>query len=283
MSAPSSRLVTAFVMASVSLVIAVCSFFNASISSAAELPVIPNASCCNVLELRQYTLRPGTREPFVKLFDEVFADPLEATGMTVIGQFRDLDHADRFVWMRGFQDMPARASELAEFYQGDLWRARRAEVNASIDDADNVLLLEPASPTLRFDNIPSRPANPESSARMGLVVITLYYTKTDACRAFGVLFDRVLRRRAEANGARTLAAYVTTTQSNNFPKLPVRAGEHIFVWVATFADSDAYASYLKKLTTDKHRTVNWDSVREKLSRDPEVLRLAPTARSRLPG
>jgi hypothetical protein len=49
------------------------------------------ASCCNVLELRQYTLHPGRQEPFVDLFDRVFADPLDATGMTVVGQFRDLD------------------------------------------------------------------------------------------------------------------------------------------------------------------------------------------------
>ena len=43
--------------------------------------------------------------------------------MEVIGQFRDLDDPDRFVWLRGFPDMrPARAS-LAAFYGGPVWKA----------------------------------------------------------------------------------------------------------------------------------------------------------------
>jgi hypothetical protein len=254
---------------------------TASPSPAADLAT--DASCCNVLELRQYTLRPGTREPFIELFDNVFADPQDATGMTVIGEFRDLDRPNRFVWIRGFQDMPMRATELAAFYRGDLWHAHRDEANASIDDADNVLLLEPASPALRFSNIPARPNAGDTHSRVGLVVVTLYYTKTDNPGAFGTQFDKSLRRLAEADGARTLAAYVTSSQENNYPKLPVRGGEHIFVWVSTFTNAAAYAAYQAKLTADKNWTGSWNSTRAQLTRDPEVLRLTPTARSRLRG
>jgi hypothetical protein len=242
------------------------------------------ASCCNVVELRQYTLHPGRREPFIALFDGTFADPLDATGMTVIGQFRDLDRPDRFVWMRGFQDMASRATELAAFYDSDLWHAHRNEANASIDDSDNVLLLEATSPALRFKEVPPRPTAEDPAARIGLVVVTLYYTKADGPSAFATLFERSLRRRAEAAGARTLAAYFTSTQENNFPRLPVRIGEHIFVWVTQFANSDAYAAYLEKLTADKKWTLQlWPAAREQLTRDAEVLRLTPTPRSRLRG
>jgi hypothetical protein len=240
-----------------------------------------DASCCSVVELRQYTLHPGRREPFIELFDGTFADPLDATGMTVIGEFRDLDRPDRFVWIRGFQDMSSRARELAAFYDSDLWHARRNEANASIDDSDNVLLLEPASPALRFKDIPSRPA---AGARNGLVVATLYYAKPNALSAFEALFARSLRRHTEAAGARTLAAYVTSTQKNNFPRLPVRAGEEIFVWLAEFTSPDAYAAYETRLRADrKWAGVLWPSAREQLVRDPEVLRLTPTPRSRLRG
>src|SRR5712692_9399548 len=92
-------------------------------------------SCCNVLELRQYILHPGRQELFADLFDRVFADPRDANGMTVVGQFRDLDRPDRFVWMRGFQTMAARAQELAAFYDSDLWHAHRSDANASIADS----------------------------------------------------------------------------------------------------------------------------------------------------
>jgi len=250
-------------------------------SRAADLAT--DASCCNVLELRQYTLRPGTREPFIELFDNIFADPQDATGMTVIGEFRDLDRPNRFVWIRGFQDMPLRATELADFYKTDVWHAHRDEANASIDDSGNVLLLESASPALGFSNIPARPGAGDTHSREGLVVVTLYYTKTDNPGAFGTQFDRSLRRLAEAHGARTLAAYVSSSQDNNYPKLPVRTGEHLFVWVATFANADAYAAYQAKLMADKKWTASWNIARDQLTRDPEVLRLIPTARSRLRG
>jgi hypothetical protein len=35
--------------------------------------------------------------------------------MRVIGQFTDLDRADRFVWLRGFADMAARRAGLESF------------------------------------------------------------------------------------------------------------------------------------------------------------------------
>jgi hypothetical protein len=266
------------------ILLGLCSALMARGTAAAGPPgAYADASCCNVIELRQYTLHPGRREAFIELFDRTFADPLDATGMTVIGQFRDLDRPDRFVWLRGFQDMPSRARELASFYDSDLWHQHRDEANASIDDSDNVLLLKPASDALRFKAVPPRPA-PAAAARTGLVVVTLYYTKPDGLSGFGAMFDRPLRHRAEAAGARTLAAYFTSTEENNFPRLPVRTGEHIFVWVAQFESPNAYAAYQAKLAADRQWSrTEWPAAREQLTRDPEVLRLTPTPRSRLRG
>ncbi|MCQ8186788.1 NIPSNAP family protein [Streptomyces sp. RCU064] len=42
-----------------------------------------------VIELRQYTLRPGRREELIELFDREFIETQEETGMVVLGQFRD--------------------------------------------------------------------------------------------------------------------------------------------------------------------------------------------------
>ena len=55
-----------------------------------------------VVELRQYTLRPGQRDVLIGLFDREFVESQEAAGMAIVGQFRDLDDPDRFVWIRGF-------------------------------------------------------------------------------------------------------------------------------------------------------------------------------------
>lgn len=91
---------------------------------------------CPVLELRQYTLQPGQRDTLIALFDREFIETQEAVGMTVLGQFRDLDDADRFVWLRGFASMAARAEALASFYGGPVWQAHRTAANATMIDSE---------------------------------------------------------------------------------------------------------------------------------------------------
>src|ERR1700734_1087769 len=104
---------------------------------------LANASCattfCPIVELRQYTLHPGKRNVLIDLFEREFVETQEAAGMTLIGQFRDLDDPDRFVWLRGFADMSSRAQALAAFYGGPAWQAHRDAANATMIDSDNVL------------------------------------------------------------------------------------------------------------------------------------------------
>src|ERR687892_2319959 len=112
----------------------------------------------NVIELRQYELHPGRREELIELFDGELIEPQEACGMRVIGQFRDLDRPDRFVWLRGFSDMASRRESLEAFYGGPVWRAHKDAANATMIDSDDVLLLRPVNTTSGFDDAPPRPA-----------------------------------------------------------------------------------------------------------------------------
>src|SRR5947208_16135735 len=98
-----------------------------------------------IVELRQYTLRPGQREVLTELFDRELVESQEAAGMAIVGQFRDLDEPDRFVWIRGFTSMPSRARALATFYGGPVWKEHAAQANATMIDSDNVLLLRPVA------------------------------------------------------------------------------------------------------------------------------------------
>src|SRR4051812_27157034 len=99
-----------------------------------------------VLELRQYTLRPGQRDALIDLFDRELVEPQEAAGMRVIGQFRDRDAADRFVWLRGFPDLASRAARLQAFYGGPVWQAHRDAAQATMIDSGGGLLLPPGGP-----------------------------------------------------------------------------------------------------------------------------------------
>jgi hypothetical protein len=85
-------------------------------------PVLSSA----IVELRDYTLDPGQRDRLIDVFDREFVESLEALGMAVLGQFRDLDRSGHFVWLRGFRDMPSRAAGLANFYGGPVWMQHRS-------------------------------------------------------------------------------------------------------------------------------------------------------------
>ena len=110
-----------------------------------------------VIELRQYRMKPGRRDALIDLFEREFVESQEAHGMSLVGQFRDLDAPDRFVWMRGFTDMESRKTALEGFYGGPIWQAHREAANATLDDNDDVLLLKPPIAAARFDLPPRGP------------------------------------------------------------------------------------------------------------------------------
>ena len=241
--------------------------------------------CCPVVELRQYTLHPGKRDVLIDLFDREFIEPQEALGIKVNGQFRDLDHPDRFVWLRGFRDMTSRAKALNDFYGGPVWKAHREAANATMIDSDNVLLLRPALPTSGFslENLERAPVGSEEIPT-SLVVATIYYFVSPVAQDFINFFEHTLRPVAASLGATIAASFVTENSENTFPALPVRTGENVFVWFSTFLDLAAYENYLAALS----RSEQWSdevssALRRYLERVPEVLRLSPTARSQLRG
>jgi NIPSNAP len=79
----------------------------------------------NLIELRQYLLRPGQRDTLIEVFDRQFIEPQEAVGIDVLGQFRDPERPDHFVWLRGFPDLDPRHESLTRFHDGPVWAAHR--------------------------------------------------------------------------------------------------------------------------------------------------------------
>src|SRR5690348_13921027 len=104
----------------------------------------------SIIELRQYTLKPGRRDDLIALFEEHFIEGQEQAGAHVLGQFRRRNRPDQFVWLRGFTNMEARRQALQNFYYGPVWREHRDAANDTMIDSDNVLLFKPARPSGRF-------------------------------------------------------------------------------------------------------------------------------------
>jgi hypothetical protein len=230
-----------------------------------------------VMELRQYTLHGGRRDELIELFDREFVESQEAVGARVIGQFRDLDDPDRFVWLRGFPDMEARRRSLEAFYGGPTWQAHRNAANATMLDSDNVLLFKPALGGGGFAIGPRRP-HPA-----GTVVMASIHYLTDALAPdFAAFFAERTAPRLATEGAPVLASFVSETSPNTFPRLPVRTADRVFVWFVRFESAAAVAAFEAR----ERRASGWrDGAAESLlpafARKPERLRLAPTARSAL--
>jgi hypothetical protein len=157
-----------------------------------------------IVELRQYLLRPGQRDVLIDLFDREFVESQEELGMSVLGQFRDLDRPDRFVWLRGFPGMRSRREALAAFYGGPVWKEHGPAANATMIDSDDVLLLR--TPELEVEE--------RAGPRSDLEILIFYR-------------DRPWPTDLALDGA--LATLTTEYSENTFPRLPVREGEHVLV------------------------------------------------------
>jgi quinol monooxygenase YgiN len=242
-------------------------------------------TCCPVVELRQYTLKPGKRDVLIDLFEQEFIETQEATGIIVIGQFRDMDDPDRFVWLRGFADMPTRAQALQGFYGGPVWKAHREAANATMIDSDNVLLLRPAQLASGFSLEKAKRPPPgfrEISKR--LVVATIYYLDASGEPDFVDFFERTMKPVLIEAGVSIFAYFITENHPNNFPALPVRENVNVFVWFSHFSDRADYDCH----TAAPTNATRWsneiaEEFAGRLKGPPEVLKLSPTARSQLRG
>jgi NIPSNAP len=242
-------------------------------------------ACCPIVELRQYTLHPGKRDTLIELFDREFVESQEQVGMRVIGQFRDMDNPDRFVWLRGFGDFNVRASELQVFYGGPVWAAHRAAANATMLDASNVLLLRPARAGGGFE-FQGRERAPVGATELSGAMVVAAICDFDAPvkQGFIEFFERTVMPEMSTAGAPVAAYFVTESRANEFPLLPVREGENVFVWFTTFKSVEAYQNHLAQLNEswEWREKISVD-LRRRVQSNMEILRLAPTARSLLNG
>jgi hypothetical protein len=198
----------------------------------------PEPEDCGVFELRQYTLKSGRREDLIKVFEREFVEGQEVEGMCILGTFRDLDRAERFVWVRGFRDMDERLTALSAFYGGPVWKANSAEANATMIDVDDVLLLRPLTPVSFPD-----PSDSERPVRA-----TIGHVRDGDVR--DEVADGLL---AAASDADWVASFVTLRAENTFPALPIREDADVVVILTAGIDVDAGDEQLRLEPTARSR------------------------------
>ncbi|WPO72398.1 MULTISPECIES: NIPSNAP family protein [unclassified Streptomyces] len=249
-------------------------------------PVAPPA----VIELRQYTLRPGRRDELIELFDREFIEPQEAVGAGVLGQFRDLDDPDRFVWLRGFPDMATRHRALTDFYGGPVWAEHGPQANDTMRDSDDVLLLRPEPRPEPHSGLPSEPAgsgftaSPSARPPVGAPAPDRFVAAT--VWSFPPGYDGVALIRdgllpvLRDTGPAPFALLATEPARNTFPRLPVRTGENVAALFTSYADAAAHRRHLAQVRA--HPTARAEilpGIERVQAAAPQRLRLAPTGRS----
>lgn len=158
-----------------------------------------------VVELRQYTLHPGRCDELIELFDRELVETQEACGMRVLGQFRDPERPDHFVWMRGFADMDTRREALTAFYSGPVWKEHARAAVTTMIDSDDVHLLQP----VRLPELGDRQPGQRDPDRVWISVLPSSAEADDHADALGLL--------------RTLKA------DNTYPALPVHEDAEVVV------------------------------------------------------
>jgi hypothetical protein len=234
-----------------------------------------------IVELRQYLLQRGRRDELIELFDRELVDSQEAVGVRVIGQFRDVDRVNHFVWMRGFPDRVARQQALTSFYGGPVWREHGRAAAATMIDSDDVHQLKAISEP--DDRLGIRPSNDrDRSGDRGAILVVIAHRRSDQTTDQDDLIREHLIPIVEDSGVRTVGMYTTDPAANPYPALPVRRS-NVLVWVAAASTPEALDQAAGQVAIARQELANYASANGYAEILLDVLRLEPTHRSCLNG
>jgi hypothetical protein len=73
-------------------------------------------------ELRQYRMRPGQRDAWLKIMEEEVVPFQTSKGMVISGMFVGEEDKDLFVWLRRFESEEERERLYDAVYQHDTWK-----------------------------------------------------------------------------------------------------------------------------------------------------------------
>ncbi len=95
-----------------------------------------------VFELRQYRIKNGKMEQWVKLMEEQIIPFQMSKGVVVVGSFVGREEDDLYVWIRRFENASERERLYEEVYESETWQ------NAIKPQVDQMLIRETIINTL---------------------------------------------------------------------------------------------------------------------------------------
>src|SRR5215510_12381808 len=86
------------------------------------VPSGPSKGGVMIFELRQYHVRPGQREKWVKCMEEEIIPFQVKMGMVILGSFVGEEDESIYVWIRRFESEAERKRLYDLVYQSDYWK-----------------------------------------------------------------------------------------------------------------------------------------------------------------
>lgn len=199
----------------------------------------------DTIELRNYLLKPGTRDRFIDYFKQHFIESQTTLGAYIPGLFRIKDEPDRFFWIRGFNDMPARSVFLPAFYGGDIWKEYGPAANDMMLEWHNVHLAKP----VKNYGMPFE-TNEE------ILVIDYYNTRDDQPGRLIDLYTEKYIPLLNDSGIRNVTLWVSEPAANDFPRLPVYQHRNCLIVITSYRSGLEYELVINRLTTYHKDMVN---------------------------
>ncbi|HEX8634280.1 MAG TPA: hypothetical protein VF703_09040 [Pyrinomonadaceae bacterium] len=203
-----------------------------------------------VIELRNYLVRQGRRDEFIKLFEDNFVQSQNILGGYILGQYRVKGADDNFFWVRGFRDMPARYKFLNDFYSGSPdWKQHKSEANSMLLNNDNVYLLKPLN--LKDGSNDAEPSFNTNwfGQEKGIAVVDFYTSNTKRDK----LIDFVKKKYAailNASKIENASFWTSETTPNDFTGLPVFQDKNLLVQITFYRNELEYQNKMKDVVSN---------------------------------
>jgi NIPSNAP protein len=91
-----------------------------------------------IFELRQYHIRPGQREKWVKCMEEEIIPFQVKMGMVILGSFVGEEDESVYVWIRRFESEAERKRLYDLVYQSDYWKTEIAPKVPNLIDREQI-------------------------------------------------------------------------------------------------------------------------------------------------
>lgn len=197
-----------------------------------------NSENIQVLEIRNYLLKPNLTDQFGDYFHSKFVGPMDELGGYTLGEFKIDNVNDRFVWFRGFTDMKTRFKFLNDFYlNSTTWKEYGKGANEMMINSDNVYLLRPLKKEI----------NRESFQTDKAFTVVDFYICNSRLEEVINLFDSTYIPFLKDLKIEDTTLWVSEMSENDFPRLPAFQDKNLLVSISNYKDETEFYTKQKEI------------------------------------